>query len=169
MDSIRTIFIFNTIKSFPDGLTYYDLKKFGNIPHSKIYRMMKSLEEKGDLVRKDDNSKETGRPKHLYYLSEQGESRLVELRKNIGEIFDWLKLRFPEDIPEFDHKKFLENATFQVWASPVEYVMCKEISDQKKLEALSEMEFDVNNILSKIRKEKNNLQNKIINNKEKTK
>ena len=122
---------------------------------------MKLLEEKGDLVRKDDISKETGRPKHLYFLSEQGKSRLLELRKKIGELFDLLKLRFPEDLPEFDHKKFLEYATFHVWASPVEYVMCKEISDQKKLEALSEMELDVNKILSKIRKEKRNLQNKI--------
>ena len=168
MDSMKTIFIFNTIKSYPEGLTYYDLKKFGNIPHSKIYRMMKSLKEEGYLIRKDDTSKETGRPKHLYFLSEQGESKLKELRENIGEIFDWLILRFPDNIPAFDHKKFLENATFQVWASPVEYVMCKEISDEEKLEALTEMELDVNNILTKIRKEKTNLQNKIKNNLEKS-
>lgn len=168
MDSMRTIFIFNTIKNYPEGLTYYDLKKFGNIPHSKIYRMMKQLEEEGFLVRKDDTSKETGRPKHLYFLSEKGELRLKELRENIGEIFDLLKLRFPDDIPEFDHRKFLEGATFQVWASPVEYVMCREISDQQKFKALTEMELDVNNILNKIRKEKINLQNKIINNMEKS-
>ncbi|TFG25822.1 MAG: PadR family transcriptional regulator [Promethearchaeota archaeon] len=166
MDSMRTIFIFNTIKNYPRGLTYYDLKKFGNIPHSKIYRMMKSLKEEGYLVRKDDTSKETGRPKHLYFLSEQGELKLKELRENIGEIFDWLILRFPDEIPEFDHKKFLECATFQVWASPVEYVMCKEISDEDKFQALTELESDVNNILSKIRKEKNHLQNKIKNNQE---
>ena len=166
MENLRTIFIFNTIKGYPEGLTYYDLKKFGNIPHSRIYRLMKDLEERGDLVREDDVSNETGRPKHLYLLSEKGESRLIELRKNIGEIFEWLKLRFPDDIPEFDHKKFLENATFQVWASPVEYIMCKEISDQEKLEALLEMELDVNNILDKIVKEKKKLQNKITNNQE---
>lgn len=166
MDNMRTIFIFNTVESFPDGLTYYDLKKFGNIPHSKIYRMMKSLKEEGYLIRKDDTSKETGRPKHLYFLSEQGELKLKELRENIGEIFDWLKLRFPDDIPEFDHNKFLESATFQVWASPVEYVMCQEISDEDKFEALVELELDVNNILNKIRKEKNNLHNKIKNNME---
>ncbi len=164
MDGLRAIFIFNTIKSYPEGLTYYDLQQFGNIPHSKIYRMMKDLEGKGDLIRKDDTSKETGRPKHLYFLSKQGELRSKELRKNIGDIFDLLKLRFPEDIPEFDHKKFLEEATFQVWASPVEYVLCKDISDQKKLEILSVMELDVNNMLKKIRKEKKNLQNKITNN-----
>ena len=91
MENLRTIFIFNTIKSYPEGITYYDLKKFGDIPHSKIYRMMKSLEEKGDLLRKDDISKETGRPKHLYFLSEQGKSRLVELRKNMGDLFDLIK------------------------------------------------------------------------------
>ena len=84
MENLRTVFIFNTIKSYPEGLTYYDLKKFGDIPHSKIYRMMKLLEERGDLIREDDISKETGRPKHLYFLSQQGESRLVELRNNLA-------------------------------------------------------------------------------------
>jgi predicted ArsR family transcriptional regulator len=163
-ESIRTIFIFNTIKSYPEGLTYYDLKKFGNIPHSKIYRMMKILEEKGDLLRKNDISKETGRPKHLYFLSKQGEARLIELRKNMVDLFDLLKSRFPEDIPDFDHANFLEHATFKVWSSPVEYLMSKDISDKKKLESLSEMESEVNRILEKIRKEKILLQSKIKNN-----
>ncbi|NHJ20677.1 MAG: hypothetical protein EAX91_07045 [Candidatus Lokiarchaeota archaeon] len=163
MENLRTVFIFNTIKSYPEGLTYYDLKKFGDIPHSKIYRMMKLLEEKGDLIREDDISKETGRPKHLYFLSQQGESRLVELRNNLGELFDLLKSKFPEDIPNFDHKKFLEDATFKSSSSPLEYLMSKDIPDKEKLEVLSEMESDINNLLQKIRKEKKSLQHKINN------
>ena len=69
MRELGTLLIFNTIKNCPDGLTYYDLKQYGEIPHSKIYRMMKKLEEKGDLIKKNDISIETGRPKHLYFLS----------------------------------------------------------------------------------------------------
>lgn len=163
MENLRTIFIFNTIKSYPEGITYYDLKKFGDIPHSKIYRMMKSLEEKGDLLRKDDISKETGRPKHLYFLSEQGKSRLVELRKNMGDLFDLIKSKFPEDMPNFDHKRFLEDATFKSSSSPLENLMSKDIPDKEKLEVLSEMESDFKNILNKIRKEKKFLQDKINN------
>ena len=68
MREISTLFVFNTIKNSPNGLTYYDLTQFGNIPHSKIYRLMKNLEENGDLIKKDDISSETGRPKHLYFL-----------------------------------------------------------------------------------------------------
>ena len=167
MENLRTIFLFNTIKSFPEGLTYYDLKKFGNIPHSKIYRMMKSLEEKGDLLRKDDISKETGRPKHLYSLSEQGESRLTNLRKKMVDLFDILKSRFPEDLSNFDHNKFLEDATFNsrllTMASPLDHLMSKEISDEEKLEILLEMETYVMDLLGKISKEKIRLQNKIKN------
>ena len=72
MRELGTLLIFNTVRNCPNGLTYYDLKKFGEIPHSKIYRMMKKLEDKGDLIKKDDVSAETGRPKHLYFLSKQG-------------------------------------------------------------------------------------------------
>jgi len=155
---LKTLFIFNTVKDFKEGLTYYDLKKFGNIPHSKIYRMMKQLAEKGFLSIKDDVSKDTGRPKHLYFLTDKGESRLSDLRGKIGKIFEFIKLRFPESGIEIDHEKFLKEATFSVWSSPVEFVMQKDISTEEKLEILTYMEKDVNDILQKIRKEKEKLQ-----------
>ena len=69
MREINSLFIFNTIKNSPNGLTYYDLTKFGNIPHSRIYRLMKRLEDNGDLFKESDISSETGRPKHLYFLT----------------------------------------------------------------------------------------------------
>ncbi|MFX0075936.1 MAG: PadR family transcriptional regulator [Candidatus Hermodarchaeota archaeon] len=141
---LNTVFMFNTVKSFPEGITYYDLKKFGNIPHSKIYRMMKILAKEGYLSIKDDVSKETGRPKHLYFLTEEGERKLSDLRKKIGKIFEFLKHRFPETGDEFDHDQFLTEATFNVWSSPVEHIMQKDISDEEKLEVLNYMENDVN-------------------------
>ena len=160
MDDLRMIFMFNTIKNYPKGLTYYDLQKYGNIPHSKIYRMMKLLEENGLLIKKEDSSQDIGRPKHLYFLSRQGEKSLEELRAKLGEFFEFIKLRFPEIDSDFDHKTFLNEATFNVWASPVEYIMQKEISDYEKLAALSEMESDIIGLLEQIQREKDKLERK---------
>ncbi|MFW9948607.1 MAG: PadR family transcriptional regulator [Candidatus Thorarchaeota archaeon] len=157
-EDLKTIFIFNTVRDFQEGLTYYDLKKFGNIPHSKIYRMMKELAEKGFLSKKNGLSKDTGRPKHLYFLTDKGESKLLELRQKIGKIFEFIKQRFPESGIEFDHDQFLKEATFSVWSSPVEYIMQRNIPIEEKLNALTYMEKDVNLILRKIRKEKAKLQ-----------
>jgi len=161
MEDLKTIFIFNTIKNFPEGLTYYDLKQFGDIPHSSIYRMMKDLEDNGDLIRKNGSSKETGRPKHLYLLSKQGETRLDELRTKIGEIFEFIKLRFPESDPDFDHEKFLNNATFAVWSSPVEFIKQQKIIDEEKIILLTEMEKDLTTLLEKVHSEKNRLKKTI--------
>ncbi len=155
---LKTIFMFNTVKDFPEGLTYYDLKKFGNIPHSKVYRMMKELAEEGFLSIKDDVSKDTGRPKHLYFLTDKGENKLIDLRQKNGKIFEFIKRRFPESGIEFDHDVFLKEATFSVWSSPVEYIMQKDIPNEEKLNVLTYMEKDVNEILRKIRKEKAKLQ-----------
>ena len=119
---------------------------------------MKELAEEGYLSIKDDVSKDTGRPKHLYFLTEKGESKLIDLRQKVGKIFEFIKHRFPESVLEFDHEKFLKGATFSVWSSPVEYIMQKDLSDEEKINALSYMEKDVNGILFKIRKEKEKLQ-----------
>ena len=160
LEDFKLILIFNTVKEIPEGLTYYDLKKFGNIPHSKIYRMMKELAEEGYLSIKDDISKDTGRPKHLYFMTDKGENKLIDLRQKIGKIFELIKQRFPESGIEFDHEKILKGATFSIWSSPVEYIMQKDISNEEKLEILTFMEKDVDEILQKIRKEKLKLQRK---------
>jgi len=160
LEDFKLILIFNTVKEIPEGLTYYDLKKFGNIPHSKIYRMMKELAEEGYLSIKDDISKDTGRPKHLYFMTDKGENKLIDLRQKIGKIFELIKQRFPESGIEFDHEKILKGATFSIWSSPVEYIMQKDISNEEKLEILTFMEKDVDEILLKIRKEKLKLQGK---------
>jgi DNA-binding PadR family transcriptional regulator len=157
-EDLKTVFLFNTVKDFKEGLTYYDLKKFGNIPHSKVYRMMKELAEEGFLSIKDDVSKDTGRPKHLYFLTDKGESKLSDHRQKIGKIFEFIKHRFPESGIEIDHEEFLKEATFSVWSSPVEYIMQKNIPVEEKLNILTYMEKDVNEILRKIRNEKEKLQ-----------
>ena len=157
MEEISTLFVFNTIKNSPNGLTYYDLTQFGNIPHSKIYRLMKDLEDNGDLIKKHDVSSETGRPKHLYFLSEKGEARLEDLRESLSKYFEFIKERFPIENSDFDHVTFLKEATFKVWSSPVEHVIQRDISDEEKLEILTRMETDLTKMLEKIQKEKKKL------------
>jgi len=154
---LSTLLIFNTIKEHPNGLTYYDLTQFGEIPHSKIYRLMKSLEDNGDLIKKNDISTETGRPKHLYFLSKQGESKLNGLIENLGKYFDFMKERFPVENKDFDHLTFLREATFKVWSSPVEHIIQSDIPNKEKIESLERMESDLDKMLEKIRKEKKKL------------
>lgn len=120
--------------------------------------MMKKLAEEGFLSIKADISKDTGRPKHLYFLTDKGESKLSDLRQKVGKIFEFIKHRFPESGIDIEHKKFLKEATFSVWSSPVEYIMQKNIPTEEKLNVLTYMENDVNEILRKIRKEKEKLQ-----------
>jgi len=161
-DDFRLIFIFNTVKDFQNGLTYYDLKKYGNIPHSKIYRTMKALEEDGFLsVKKEDLSNESGRPKHLFFLSEKGEEKLVELRFKLVNIFKFIKLRFPQSSSDLDYEKFLNEATFKVWSNPVDFILSQDIPVEEKLSVLSEMESDILSILEKVRKEKKKIEKKI--------
>ncbi len=158
MRDLGTLLIFNTLKNKPDGMTYYDLKQYGNIPHSKIYRLMKKLEEDGDLVRKDASPEESGRPKHLYFLSEQGEHKSKGLQIKLGKFFEFIKLRFPESSQDFDHETFLQGSTFKVWCSPVEHVLQSNMKDDEKLQALEALESDVSQILQKIQNEKHKLE-----------
>ena len=119
---------------------------------------MKKLEDNGDLIKRDDISTETGRPKHLYFLSKQGEAKLVDLRENLSKYFEFMKERFDINDTEFDHETFLKDATFSVWSSPVEHVIQKSISNEDKLEILTGMESDFEKMLDKIRKEKKKLE-----------
>ncbi|MHA1987946.1 MAG: PadR family transcriptional regulator [Promethearchaeota archaeon] len=161
-DDFRLIFIFNTIKDFKNGLTLYDLKKYGNIPHSKIYRTMKELEEDGFLsMEKEGLNNECGRPKHLYFLSERGEEKLLELRSKIAKIFEFIKLRFPKSNSDMDYEKFLNEATFKVWSNPVDYILNQNISVEEKLSVLSGMESDLLNLLEKVQKEKKKIEKEI--------
>ena len=161
-DDFRLIFIFNTVKDYQNGLTFYDLKKYGNIPHSKIYRTMKALEEDGFLSMKKENlGTECGRPKHLFFLSERGEEKLSELRIKIAKIFEFIKLRFPKSNSDLDYEKFLNEATFKVWSNPVDYILSQDIPVEEKLFVLSGMESDILRILEKVRKEKTKIEKKI--------
>lgn len=156
-ESFRTLFLFNTIKEYPEGLTYYDLQKIGNFPHSKIYRLMKKLEQEGYL-RKEEKV-ELGRPKHLYLLTDKGLEKLEEIRETLVKFFEFLKTRWPNLDQNFDYNTFLREGTFKIWCSPVEHILNRNISKLEKMEALEGMEHDLTDLLKKIRKEKRLLKN----------
>jgi DNA-binding PadR family transcriptional regulator len=159
IDDIKKIFIFNTIKSLPEGLTYYDLTQLGNIPHSKIYRMMKKLEEEGELIKQERT--ELGRPKHVYFVSEKGEKTLQQLRDKLKTNFDLIKTRDPDFQIAFNHEKILTEGTFKIWCSPVEYIIQLDASDTEKYSALNDMEEDLNHLLKKIQNEKHKLEKQL--------
>jgi len=128
----------------------------GTLDRRKIFRELVEP-HKNDLIKKNDISTETGRPKHLYFLSKQGESKLNGLIENLGKYFDFMKERFPVENKDFDHLTFLREATFKVWSSPVEHIIQSDIPNKEKIESLERMESDLDKMLEKIRKEKKKL------------
>lgn len=151
--------LLNTMENFSDGMTYYDLKQFGNIPHSKIYRIMKKLEELGYLRKKE--LIELGRPKHLYFITDKGLEYGESIREEIRKYLEFIHIR--QIHPEYDFEKDLLKATLDIWASPVEFVLNQDISDEEKLEIFHEIKEDLEQMLEKlnnnIRKLKNNENN----------
>ena len=85
---LGTLLIFNTIKNCPNGLTYYDLKQYGEIPHSKIYRMMKKLEDKGDLKKKMMLVLKLGDQSTYFFYQNKGRSDLRNFGKILANILN---------------------------------------------------------------------------------
>jgi DNA-binding PadR family transcriptional regulator len=152
---LHTIFILNTIKSYPNGITYYDLQQMGNIPHSKIYREMKKLEEDG-ILRKVEERGEVGRQKHLYFLTEKGDQERLRIIQSLEQQLDLLSHRLNQK-NQNEMKQLINEGTFKVWCSPAEFVANSEIPLEKKIEMLEDMDVDLTNLLERIRKLKKQL------------
>ncbi|MHA1729423.1 MAG: hypothetical protein ACTSWY_11910 [Promethearchaeota archaeon] len=141
------------------SLTCYDLQRFGNINPSKTYRKMKKLEQEGLLISKSIK-KSTGRPKIKYFISERGEERLKGIKNKVEKYFRFL---IENSIVEedFDIQLFLKK-TFKLWTEPVERIIASDMSITGRINALSEVENDLMNLLSRVRKEKNKLEKKEV-------
>ena len=150
--------MFNSIEQKQDGLTFYDLTQNGEFPAARMYCLMKKLEDEGYLIRHEKI--ESGRPKYLFTLSDQGIERLTELRGKVGENFDLVQSRFPET-REMDKEKLLTEGTFKIWRSPLEHILQGEGSDEDKLIALQEMESNLTNIIKKVQNEIMKLKRKL--------
>lgn len=156
---LHTIFILNTVKSYSSGITYYDLQQMGNIPHSKIYRMMKKLEEER-ILRKVEEKGEVGRQKHLYFLTEKGEQERLRIIQSLEQQLELFSFRMNQK-NQIEMKQMIEEGTFKVWCSPADFVLNSDIPLQKKLEMLEDMEEDISNLLEKIRKLKKKLKKQL--------
>ena len=144
-----TYMLFNTIDEYQDGITLYDLKKMGNIPHSKLYRMMKKQEEKKILIVKEERN-DLGRPKHLYFFSEEGHKYHKELRKKLEHNITKIKMLYNSE-DDFDANSFLDKINFSQWENPIERCLKHDGTNKDKLEHLRTLEEHTFNQLTQIR------------------
>ena len=141
---IQHLLVLNTFEQNPEGLTLYDLKKIGHIPHSKIYRLMNKLESEG-ILQKREQKGETGRPKFIFSLTDKGKSELSELRANLQKELADLKKSMPESSPlrAYSLDELLNKGNLGVFKDPVERILCKDIPNVEKIGLLSTLESDL--------------------------
>lgn len=144
-----TYMLFNTIQEYPDGITLYDLKKIGNIPHSRLYRMMKRHEEHNYLVVKEEHN-ELGRPKHLYFFSDEGRIFHQDLKTRIIDNFGKLK-EISDHSQDFDATTFLDKISFTIWENPLDRCLKHGETNEAKLQHLRTLEEHTFTQLTQIR------------------
>jgi DNA-binding PadR family transcriptional regulator len=158
MEKFKEMVLYNTIVQHknPDGLTYYDLTQIDpHIPHSRIYRRMKKLEESGFLVKKEVIS-ELGRPKHYYSLTEKGKKRHEELKQGIFGMFSAVQQRLSGDISNI-HFGNIPRPNFNRF-DPAKIILDEEGSVEEKLEELEKTEEHLKDCLRNILKARKSLE-----------
>ncbi|NMC06795.1 MAG: hypothetical protein GYA24_16375 [Candidatus Lokiarchaeota archaeon] len=109
-----------------------------------------------DLLVKKEEKIELGRPRQLYSLSAKGEQELEQLKVNVGKFFDIISRSFPDKLYEsFDARKFLEEGSFDTFCvpPPPRLLDDESLSDEERLEMLSEIKVHMENRLQHITKE----------------
>lgn len=160
---VRLLILFNTLKASPEGLTYYDLQKFGKerLNPTAIYRMMNNLYEQKYLKRIEEQN-EQGRPKYKFFISEKGEEHAKFLKKSIMQNFEFIKESIPKDEnQEFDMDKLIDSATFHIWREPISTCLHQNISNEEKMEFFVQLESKLLEKLESIRKHKHKLEKTI--------
>ncbi|MCF2139773.1 MAG: hypothetical protein K9W44_06945 [Candidatus Lokiarchaeota archaeon] len=145
---LRLLLLFNTIEQNSNGITFYELKQYNHIPHSRIYREMNRLCEHGYL-RREETQNELGRPKYLFFLSKKGLQEKERISADLQKILVFLKEKFPED-GNLDVESFLCNASLSMWQDPIQNILKSDKSYQKKKAILERMYEDVENRLTMI-------------------
>jgi len=155
---VQHLLVLNTFEQNPAGLTLYDLKKIGHIPHSKIYRLMNKLESDG-ILQKVEQKGETGRPKFIFSLTEQGKSNLLSLRVILQREFDNFRQDLSPKYPllAYNVEDLLEKGNLGVFKDPVERILCKDLPNSEKLELLADFEIHLQEMLQKIHDTQNKL------------
>jgi DNA-binding PadR family transcriptional regulator len=152
--------LLNTIvkKGGSDGMTYYDLQQLGGVPHARIYRQLKKLEDDG-LLNLEEETNPVGRPKHLFSISESGRKKIEELKKKMGDFIEMLKREFPHYIEgELPTHELVENIVIKQFRTPIDQIMESDLSRADKLEEMEKIEGEMNEMLDKVKKLKEELQ-----------
>ncbi|MHA1679672.1 MAG: PadR family transcriptional regulator [Promethearchaeota archaeon] len=155
--------VLNTIhsKHCCGGVTCYELQKEAEgIPNSKVYRMVRQLEEAGYLEKVKERT--GSRPKHLFSLSEAGLLHLDELKEYLRNFFKKLEDYFQEYIEKsFDINAFLHEAV--LFGRHHDGLMIKRVLDHdnlskdEKMALLNEIEEDLENMMKFIKSAKEEL------------
>ena len=154
--NLTQLLLLNTIREHSDGITLYDLKKIGHLPHSKLYRIMKKLEEEQYLIITEEKN-ETGRPKFIYFISKKGIKYQNLLKSKLSAIFDDIKNTYNK-YEDFDTKNFLDKTTFDMWKDPIGRCMEQDVSNEEKLKHLAHIEEETINHLNNLKKTKKKLE-----------
>lgn len=153
------LMLLNTIlkKGGANGMTYYDLQQLGGVPHSRVYRHLKKMEEKG-FLNLEEETNPVGRPKHLYNISKSGENKIEELKKKLAGFIEMLKREFPHYIDEdMDSMELVENVVIKKFRSPIDHIMESDLPRAEKLEELTKIEGEMTEMLNKVKKLKEEL------------
>ena len=78
-EKIHQLLLLNTIKQNPEGLAFSDFKEMGCQAPTKVYRILKKLEEDGFLATQS-TPPSSGRPKQPFVLTPRGVQKLQELK-----------------------------------------------------------------------------------------
>jgi DNA-binding PadR family transcriptional regulator len=150
-EKIHQLLLLNTIQQSPEGLAFSDFKEMGCEAPTKVYRILKKLEEDGYLTTQT-TPQSSGRPKQPFILTSSGVQKLQELRDSLREILEGIRTRFPEKTRDLNIPEFLEKGTFHHFGTPGDFILQNDsIPVEKKRRILTEMEKMLSNELNKIR------------------
>ncbi len=149
-EKIHQLLLLNTIKQSPEGLAFSDFKEMGCEAPTRVYRILKKLEEDGYLTAQT-TLPSSGRPKQPFVLTPTGIQKLQELKESLREILQGIQSRFPENTRNLSISEFLEKGTFHHFGTPVDFILQNtSIPAEKKRQILTEMEKMLSNDLIKI-------------------
>ncbi len=149
-EKIHQLLLLNTIKQSPEGLAFSDFKEMGCEAPTRVYRILKKLEEDGYLTTQT-TPPSSGRPKQPFVLTKTGLQKLQELKDSLREILEGIRARFPEKTQNLNIPEFLEKGTFHHFGTPADFILQNSsIPAEKKRQILAEMEKMLSNEIEKI-------------------
>lgn len=140
------VLLLNTIRKKQDeGITYTDFQRDDFLPHSKVYRILKKLED-GKLVETRDERADVGRPRQLYRVTRKGEKEVETLRAKVLDTFETFRHALPT---------LLDGGTFETVKELTSRGPPEEclLDPAERLDFLREVERDVAEHLQHVRDE----------------